>query len=104
MLVVPVVHIAQIYDVGDDLAGPLMTTLACVAAAVKKAWAADGVTIRQNNDRHGGQDMFHVHFHVIPRFADDGFNAGEDRYPTGAVEVPLERRIEQAAKLAAVLG
>ena len=35
MLVVPTRHIAQIYDISDDVAGPLMTTLARVAAAVK---------------------------------------------------------------------
>jgi len=100
MLVVSVAHVAQIYDLPHDLAGPLMTTLARVAAAVKIASRADGVSIRQNNEHHGGQDVFHVHFHVIPRFADDGFNTGDDRYPYGAREVPLAQRIEQAAKLA----
>jgi histidine triad (HIT) family protein len=104
MLVVPTAHVAQLYEVRDDLAGPLMKTLARIAAAVKKAFRADGVTVRQNNDRHGGQDVFHVHFHVIPRFADDGFNTGEDRYPYGAVEVPLPQRVAQAAKLSEALG
>ena len=65
MLVVPTQHVAHIYDVGDDFAGPLMTTLARVAAAVKAVCSADGVSIRQNNEPHGGQDVFHLHFHVI---------------------------------------
>jgi histidine triad (HIT) family protein len=104
MLVVPTRHVAHLYDLPDDLAGPLMTTLARVAAAVKTAFGADGVSVRQNNEHHGGQDVFHVHFHVIPRFEDDGFNAGEDRFPDGAIEVPLARRIEQAAKLSEALG
>lgn len=103
MLVVPVRHLAQIYDIDGDLAGPLMTTLARVAAAVKKAFAADGVSIRQNNDPAGGQDVFHVHFHVIPRFTDDALPAGDHRSPVTAVEVPLEERVEQARKLAAAL-
>ena len=100
MLVVPTRHVGQIYEVGGDLAGPLMTTLARVATAVKAVSSADGVTIRQNNERHGAQDVFHVHFHVIPRFANDGFDHGDDRFPFGAVEVPLGERIEQARKLA----
>jgi histidine triad (HIT) family protein len=103
MLVVPVRHIAHIYEIGTDLAGPLMTTIAHVAAAVKSVWEAHGVSVRQNNERHGGQDVFHVHFHVIPRFEEDAFNSGDDRFPYGALEVPLPERVEQAARLSRAL-
>jgi hypothetical protein len=41
---------------------------------------------------------------VIPRFADDAFNTGENRFPFGAVEIPLEERIEQARRLSDVLS
>jgi len=99
MLVVPVNHLAQIYDIDGVLAGALMTTVARVARALKNACAADGVSVRQNNEEHGGQDVFHVHFHVIPRFAEDGFNTGETRFPFGMVEVPLSERVKQAAVL-----
>ena len=99
MLVVPIQHVAHIYDVGDDLAGPLMTTLARVAAAVKAVCSADGVSVRQNNEPHGGQDIFHLHFHVIPRFEGDAFNTGDGRFPFGAVEVPLEERIDQGRRV-----
>jgi histidine triad (HIT) family protein len=98
MLVVPIRHVAHISEVDGDLAGPLMTTLARVAAAVRTVCSADGVSIRQNNGRHAGQDVFHVHFHVVPRFAGDGFT-GLDR-ALGMVEVSVEERIEQASKLA----
>jgi histidine triad (HIT) family protein len=104
MLVVPTRHVAQIYEIGADLAGPLMMTLARVATAVKAACSADGVAIRQNNERHGGQDVFHVHFHVIPRFAGDAFATSDDRFPLGVAEVPVEERVEQARKLSAALG
>jgi histidine triad (HIT) family protein len=100
MLVVPTRHVAHIYEIGGDLAGPLMTTLAHVAAAVKAACGADGVSIRQNNEQHGGQDVFHVHFHVIPRFAGDGFIG----LGPGAIEVPLKERVEQAKKFGLSLG
>jgi histidine triad (HIT) family protein len=101
-LVIPTRHIAQIYDLSDDVAGPLMATLARVAKAVKHACSADGITIRQNNERHGGQDVFHIHFHVIPRFADDGFIALAREF--GAVEVPFRDRVKQASALRDVLG
>jgi diadenosine tetraphosphate (Ap4A) HIT family hydrolase len=102
MLVVPIRHVAQIYEIDGDLAGPLMTTLARVSAAVRTVCAADGVSVRQNNGRHGGQDVFHVHFHVVPRFAGDGFT-GLDR-ALGMADVTIEERIEQARKLADELG
>jgi histidine triad (HIT) family protein len=104
MLVVPVRHVPQIYEIGVDLAGPLMTTLARVAAVVKLVSVADGVSIRQNNERHSGQDVFHVHFHVIPRFADDEFNSGDKRFPYGVIDVPVEERVRQAATLSAALA
>jgi len=99
MLVVPMIHVAQIYDLEGVLAGALMTTVARVAKALKNTCAADGVSVRQNNETHGGQDVFHVHFHVIPRFAADGFDTGDARFPFGAVEVPLSERVKQAAVL-----
>jgi histidine triad (HIT) family protein len=101
MLVVPIRHVAQIYEVDGDLAGPLMTTLARVAAAVKAVCSADGVSIRQNNGHHSGQDVFHIHFHVVPRFMGDGFT-GLDR-SRGMVEVSVEERIEQARNLSDAL-
>ena len=64
--------------------------------------SADGVSIRQNNGRHGGQDVFHVHFHVVPRFAGDAF-AGLDR-ALGVVELPLEERLAQARALSEALA
>jgi histidine triad (HIT) family protein len=97
MLVVPVRHVAQIYDVDGDLAGPLMTTLVRVAVTVRTVFSADGVSIRQNNGQYGGQDVFHLHFHVVPRFAGDGF-AGLGQ-SLGAIDVPLEERINQAKAL-----
>jgi histidine triad (HIT) family protein len=39
-----------------------------VARGVKSAMKADGVTIQQFNETAGGQVVFHIHFHVIPRF------------------------------------
>jgi len=102
MLVLPIHHVAQIDEIDDVVAGPLMTTLARVTAAVKTAFSADGVSIRQNNGPDGGQDVFHVHFHVVPRFAGDGFIGLGHRY--GTTELPLEVRLEQAARVATALA
>lgn len=104
MLVVPAVHVAQIYEVEGALAGALMSTLARVARAVKHAFAADGISVRQANEPHGGQDVMHVHFHVIPRFAGDDFDIGDGRFPFGVVEIPIRERVKQAAGVREELG
>jgi histidine triad (HIT) family protein len=38
-----------------------------IAAAAKKAFHADGITIQQFNEASGGQVVFHLHVHVMPR-------------------------------------
>ena len=88
MLVLPVAHIPFLYDLDSAVGAALMNTLSAVSRAVKQASSAHGVSVRQNNERHGGQDVFHVHFHVIPRFENDGFNDGDDRFPWGASRSP----------------
>ena len=70
-LVVPRRHIRDVYTLPEELAGPVLATAARVARAAKQAFGADGVTLRQHNDAAGGQEVFHFHLHVIPRFAGD---------------------------------
>jgi histidine triad (HIT) family protein len=41
-----------------------------MSRAVMTAFAADGVTIQQFNESAGGQVVFHLHFHVLPRHRD----------------------------------
>lgn len=86
-------HVETIYDVGDDLAGPLMRILRDTATAVEHAARAHGTTIRQNN-RPPGQEIPHLHFHVIPRFA------GDDYWNAETHEVSWATRLEQASRLA----
>ena len=52
----------------DDLTSTVMA-VQLVARAAMKAFGADGVTILQNNETAGGQEVFHLHFHIIPQYA-----------------------------------
>lgn len=71
-LVLPKAHHPQIWDVPASLGQGLTQALAEVGAAVKEATGADGLNIMQNNLEAAGQLVPHVHFHLIPRFEDDG--------------------------------
>lgn len=64
-------HVANIYELPDDLAGPLLATAAEIARVVKRAFSAEGITLRQNNDPASDQHLFHFHLHVIPRYTGD---------------------------------
>jgi histidine triad (HIT) family protein len=67
-LVVPKTASRNILDADPATFGPLMAAVQKIARAVKTAFAADGITILQYNEPAGGQSVFHLHFHVIPRF------------------------------------
>jgi histidine triad (HIT) family protein len=79
LLVVPIAHVENLYDVPLHLAGPLLATAARAARALIEIDGCDGTSLRQHNEPAGGQDVWHVHFHVVPRRSDDGFHRGEHR-------------------------
>ena len=60
---------------------------------MKRAFNAEGIQVRQNNETAAGQDVFHFHFHIIPRFSEDQFE--ENSYE----EVSRDERSEQAELL-----
>jgi len=99
MLVVPVPHVSSIYVLDEEIGAALINTVSRVARAVKAAFSADGIAIKQHNDKHGGQDIFHVHFHVFPCFEGDGFFRGADRWPADLAEVSLDERLAQSASV-----
>jgi histidine triad (HIT) family protein len=98
-LVVPRTHVANVYELPDAAAGPVLATAARVARAAKRAFNADGITLRQNNEAASDQHLFHFHLHVIPRFHGDleRFNAT----PRLATRAEQE---ESAARLRAALS
>ena len=67
-LVIPKTPSRNILDADPDSLGTLMRTMQKVSRAVVKAFSADGVTVQQFNEPAGGQVVFHLHFHIIPRF------------------------------------
>jgi histidine triad (HIT) family protein len=68
-LVIPKAAAESILDVPPAALAATIVTTQRVARAVKTAFAAPGVLIAQLNGRGAGQTVFHLHFHVIPRYA-----------------------------------
>ena len=67
-LVIPKKPSRNILDVEPASLAAVMATTQKLARAVVRAFSADGVTVQQFNEPAGGQVVFHLHVHVIPRF------------------------------------
>ncbi len=66
-LVIPKAGARNMLDIEpEDLAATIKATQIVGKAAVK-AFEADGLTIQQFNEAAGGQEVFHLHFHILPR-------------------------------------
>jgi len=71
-LVVPKEHHERLQDVPPDLASDLYAALHRVVGAAERATDADAGTVAFNNGEAAGQEVPHVHAHVVPRFRGDG--------------------------------
>lgn len=66
-LVIPKAPARNILDIRIDDYLHVARATHKIAAAAKKAFDADGITIQQFNEQSGGQVVFHLHVHVMPR-------------------------------------
>ena len=71
-LVLPKKHYETMDDIPPEELQDLIVKIQKVAKAVVKAVNAEGYNVNQNNKKAAGQVIDHIHFHIIPRFSDDG--------------------------------
>jgi histidine triad (HIT) family protein len=71
-LVIPKKHSADITETDDKDLHFTIEAARKVAIAIEKAMNAEGFTISTNRGEAAGQTVFHLHFHVIPRYRKDG--------------------------------
>jgi histidine triad (HIT) family protein len=96
-LVIPKAPSRNLLDAEDETLALLMPRVARLARAVRKAFAADGVLVSQFNEAPAGQTIFHLHFHVIPRY--DGIGL----VPHSGTMADAGMLAEQAAMIRAAL-
>ncbi|MDA7965922.1 HIT family protein [Ruegeria sp.] len=67
LLVIPKTPCRNVLDASPEQLAAVMATVQKLARAAKVAFQADGITIQQFNEAAGGQEVFHLHVHVLPR-------------------------------------
>ena len=97
-LVIPREPAESLFDLSAEGLTHLAAATRRVAQGVYRAFNPGGVTVMQLNGADAGQTVFHIHFHVIPRYAGEGLK----RHGTGMAD-PRQLE-EQAARIRAALG
>ena len=96
VIVFPVEHHENIFDLPLDLATSVHALARGVALAMKEAWSCAGISTRQHNGPAGNQDVWHYHLHVTPRFHGDDLYA---LYTSSAAIMPAAQRAAYARQL-----
>ena len=97
-LVLPKAPARNLLDISTEDLAHVMMVAQKVAKGAMKAFGADGITIQQFNEGAGGQVVFHLHVHVIPR------KAGVTMKPPAAEKEKPDALVENAKKLAAAIA
>ena len=67
-LVIPKAPARNMLDADPETLKRVVVAVQKLAKAVKTAFQADGVAVYQFNEAASGQSVFHLHFHIVPRF------------------------------------
>ncbi len=97
-LVMPKAHYPTLMDLPKELGNDLIEALSRVGKAIMEATGADGLNLMQNNFEAAGQLVHHAHFHLVPRFSDDGLTL----WPQSTYE-NQEEKSRLAAEIAGLL-
>lgn len=75
-LVIPREARAKLHELSDESSAAIGRALPRICRAVMQASGAEDYNVLQNNGAPAHQAVFHVHFHIIPKFADRGLGIG----------------------------
>lgn len=67
-LIIPKTGAPNLFELDTESLKTLIATTQKIAVAAKHAFNADGITVMQFNGEAAGQTVFHIHFHVVPRY------------------------------------
>jgi len=96
VLVIPVAHAAFLAELDPDCGAELFRVAQRVAAAIRRSdLGCQGVNLLLADGEAAGQEVFHVHLHVIPRHRGDGSGF---RFGSGGVPPPSRSSLDSIAE------
>lgn len=72
LLVIPKRHVADVFEASPEDLGAVSLTVQRVSEALRRTIGASGVNVLNASGPGSDQSVFHLHFHVVPRWQDDG--------------------------------
>jgi diadenosine tetraphosphate (Ap4A) HIT family hydrolase len=95
LLVIPILHATFLADLQPDIGRSIFGVAHRLAGAVRRSGLrAEGINLFLADSEVAGQEVFHVHLHVIPRFAGDGFGL---RFPASYGQHPVREELDATA-------
>lgn len=73
-LLIPKKHVVNIFDTPDIISEKYYPVIQLLSVAVRESLSADGINILQSNGAAAGQEVFHSHIHIIPRYSNDAIS------------------------------
>jgi len=70
-LIVPKAHIEDVFSLDNETSANIMCEAVSVSKALQNTLKCDGINLVQSNGIAAGQDVFHFHMHLKPRWKDD---------------------------------
>ncbi|EGQ1753859.1 HIT family protein [Staphylococcus pseudintermedius] len=98
-LLIPKMPSPNIYETDAETMKHIGEALPIVANAIKKTFNPDGLNIIQNNGEYASQSVFHIHFHLIPRYKNDIDGFGY-HWETNESRIDDAQKAEIAAQIA----
>lgn len=73
-LIIPKKHFVNVYDIEEDYLFEIVKTAKKIALAYRDIFGIDNLQLIHSAGKYGQQEVFHFHFHLIPRHEGDGIN------------------------------
>ena len=95
-LIVPKAPSRNVLDADPKVLAKILPLVQKIANASKTAFSADGITVMQFNEPAGGQTVFHLHYHVIPRYDGQPLRPHTGKMEDGSVLLANAEKLKKA--------
>ena len=97
LLVVPVLHAVHMADLDPDVGAHMFRVAQRLSEAIRRSGVrCEGINLFLADGIEAGQEIFHTHLHVFPRYEGDGFGL---RHPPEYFSLPERAKLESVARL-----